>query len=175
MASFFNFLKNSRSGLDDTGYYFITICTRRRFSYFGSIVNGHVELSLIGKIVKFELAKMARKRDELMLEDWIIMPNHVHLLLGPYPDELKKAIYRFKSSVKSWTNLCGFDFYWQIRFYEHQIKDEPELQRIKWYIRKNPVVWKSDTLNQENELNLPKHQRWATGDKRYWELVYAIQ
>jgi len=166
MASFFSFWEYPRREISNTGHHFITICTRNRMPYFGSIINGHVDLTVVGKIAEFEFRKMVNNDQGAFLEDWVIMPNHVHALFGPFSGDHTVAIRRFKTGVKSWTNLCGFDFQWQIRFHGYFVRDELELRRIRWYIRKNPVVWKSDTLNRENPLNLPKPRLWAIGDRR---------
>lgn len=175
MAYFINFHHYPGRNFSDRGYHFLTICTRRCNPYFGVITNGHTDLSLIGKIVEYELRKMVKNNHGLPIEDWIIMPNHIHLLIKPCKGEMRKKIRRFKSSVKSWTSLCGYDFHWQLFFHSYAIRDEAELKRIKWYIRNNPVVWKSDTLNQENPLNLPGYRRWIMRDKRYSDFAYEIQ
>lgn len=133
---------------------FITLCTRNGRPYFGSIINGQTDLSLIGRIVEFEARKLSKKEQEVRLEEWIILPNHVHLLLSGCNGGMRKEIKRFKYAVKNWTKLCGFDFHWRLRIFHYPIQDEPELKQPKWYFRKNPLAWESNLLNQENQLNL---------------------
>jgi REP-associated tyrosine transposase len=60
--------------------YYITICTKRRISFFGTIVNEEMILSEIGEIVKEEWIKTPSMRPELnlILDDFVIMPNHIH-------------------------------------------------------------------------------------------------
>jgi len=150
------------------GYYFVTICTRNRMDYFGTIINGHLDLSPIGKIAEFELIKTAKIRDNVFLHEWIIMPNHIHAIIrilpssndnhnprqpqnnrfGPQSDNLAAIVRGFKSAVKKWTNLYGLEFHWQMRFHDHIIRDEDELKRIQWYVLANPRIWKSDSLNR---------------------------
>jgi len=65
------------------GYYFVTICTKDRIPYFGNVINGMVELSEIGKIAFDELQKTPeiRKDMNVTLEEFVIMPNHIHCII----------------------------------------------------------------------------------------------
>ena len=60
------------------GIYFITICTNHRVRWFGKIENGQMKLSAIGKIIKDEWIKTAQIRQNITLDEWIIMPDHIH-------------------------------------------------------------------------------------------------
>jgi len=63
------------------GIYFITICTNNRECFLGEITNGEMLLSQHGEIVKNEILKMANYHHRVVLDEWIIMPNHIHLLI----------------------------------------------------------------------------------------------
>ena len=63
------------------GYYFVTIVTQGRISYFGKIVGGIMHLSPIGAIVAEEWAKTPQIRPNVQLDEWVIMPNHLHGIL----------------------------------------------------------------------------------------------
>ncbi|NQU53849.1 MAG: hypothetical protein HQ522_15070, partial [Bacteroidetes bacterium] len=63
------------------GIYFVTICTQKRECYFGDVVNGKMELSEIGEIVKTEWDKSFQIRAELFCDISVIMPNHIHAIL----------------------------------------------------------------------------------------------
>ncbi len=67
----------------NNGYYFITICTKDRIPYFGSVINGKVELSEIGKIASDELQTTPeiRKDMKVTLGEFVIMPNHIHCII----------------------------------------------------------------------------------------------
>ena len=58
--------------------YFITICTKNRESFFGSIRNGRMFLSKIGQIVKKEWTKTFEMRPDmnLTMDEFVVMPNH---------------------------------------------------------------------------------------------------
>ena len=67
------------------GVYFLTIITQNRVCNLGKIVKTHghasVELSDFGEIVKMEFLKSFKIRDELFLDKYIIMPNHLHTII----------------------------------------------------------------------------------------------
>ncbi|MDZ7714834.1 MAG: transposase [Balneolaceae bacterium] len=56
----------------------MTICTKNRVHYFGSIKEGKMILSNAGKIVAEEWIKTEEIRDRVQLGKWVVMPNHVH-------------------------------------------------------------------------------------------------
>lgn len=61
--------------------YFITICTHDREHYFWKIVDGSMTLEQRGMICEKELDNMLQKRPSVDIHKYIIMPNHVHLLM----------------------------------------------------------------------------------------------
>ncbi len=60
------------------GAYFITICTHDRECIFGEIRDGQMHLNEIGKIVEAEWLKTAEIRDNVEMDAFVVMPNHVH-------------------------------------------------------------------------------------------------
>ncbi|MFA6027638.1 MAG: transposase [Patescibacteria group bacterium] len=64
-----------------SGYYFVTICAWQMLPYFGKIENNKMELSKIGKIVRDQLLKTEKLRRTVRLDEWVIMPNHVHAII----------------------------------------------------------------------------------------------
>ena len=63
------------------GYYFITICTYNHNNFFGKIENEKINLSKQGEIAKYELLKTFEIRKNIILGEYIIMPNHIHLII----------------------------------------------------------------------------------------------
>jgi len=63
------------------GYYFITLVTQNRECNLGEIVDEIMILSDFGQIVKNEWDKSFNMRDELFLDEFIIMPNHLHAII----------------------------------------------------------------------------------------------
>jgi putative transposase len=60
------------------GYYFVTICTHERACYLGEICNGAMVLSQQGIIVAEEWMRTEVMRENVVLDEWVIMPNHLH-------------------------------------------------------------------------------------------------
>ncbi|MFZ1290267.1 MAG: transposase [Melioribacteraceae bacterium] len=60
------------------GYYYITICTEEKEEYFGKIENGKMILNELGKIAYNEWLKIKEIRNGVDLDEFIIMPNHLH-------------------------------------------------------------------------------------------------
>ncbi|MDD3686709.1 MAG: hypothetical protein PHE56_08075 [Bacteroidales bacterium] len=62
-------------------YYFLTMVTQHRECNLGEIVSAQMILSDFGKIVETEWFKSFEIRDELILHESIIMPNHLHAIV----------------------------------------------------------------------------------------------
>ncbi len=63
------------------GAYFITICTHRREPYFGTIVEGKMHFSGIGVLADVFLYEIQNHTKNVELGEYVVMPNHVHLIL----------------------------------------------------------------------------------------------
>ena len=77
-------LKSSRLNNWDystPGYYFITICTYNHNNFFGKIINNKMELSKMGIIANQCLIEIPKHFKNAFLDEYIIMPNHIHILL----------------------------------------------------------------------------------------------
>jgi len=62
---------------------------------------------------------------------------------------LGSIINQFKGACTKRAGDAGFDgFAWQPRFFEHVIRDEEELGRIRSYIQRNPARWEFDSLRR---------------------------
>ena len=71
----------SRYDYSSSGVYFVTICTKDREEYFGKIMDKKMILSKVGDICEKEIKRL-NKRMTVDVHQWVVMPNHVHLLLG---------------------------------------------------------------------------------------------
>src|ERR1700758_186582 len=61
-----------------SGAYFITVCTYNRECLFGDVVNGEMRLNKWGTIVENELLKTPELRPNVLLDEYVVMPNHLH-------------------------------------------------------------------------------------------------
>jgi REP element-mobilizing transposase RayT len=76
------------------------------------------------------------------LHSWVVMPNHVHLLLTPRVS-LSKLMGSLKAATAKRANLflkrTGKPF-WQDKSYDHLVRSSDEFRRIQCYIENNPVT-----------------------------------
>jgi REP element-mobilizing transposase RayT len=71
------------------GAYYLTICSHQRRCIFGVVRDGRVRLSRIGKILAEEWLQSCEVRPEVTLDEWTIMPNHLHaiVVIGAVPGQ----------------------------------------------------------------------------------------
>lgn len=150
-----------------SGAYFVTICTYDRELLFGHVTGGEMHRNTLGNIVAGEWMNTERIRPNVRLDAWVVMPNHLHGIIilratsqprnratrGSLasPSQTIGAIVRgFKAAatrqVNAYRNWPGVTV-WQRNYYEHIIRDEHELDRIRRYIATNPTRWEEDSLN----------------------------
>ena len=79
--------------------------------------------------------------DRYVLGEFVVMPNHVHVLVAPAPDwELSKLLHSWKSfTAKEVNKLIGrAGTLWQDESFDHIVRDARELEHLERYIRENP-------------------------------------
>lgn len=140
----------------DSGWYFITICTQNRECLFGNIIVGATRGSPLNEIIN-NVWESLPNHHPVELNEFIIMPNHVHFIIhilykgGSRPaPTLGTIIGLFKSECTKQIRKSINDYkliIWQRSYYEHIIRNEYELNRIRQYIRDNPLNWNDDVNN----------------------------
>jgi putative transposase len=60
------------------GAYFVTVCTHGRACLFGEITDNEMRLNDAGLVVADEWLKSAAIRNEILVDEWVVMPNHFH-------------------------------------------------------------------------------------------------
>src|SRR5258707_6141894 len=140
------------------GAYSVTICTRGRMRCLGDVVDGEVSLSPIGMVAAEEWQKIPCRQPRVVLDEWIVMPDHMHGILifnggDPTdppkdskllrPQSLGAAIGGFKSEAtkRIWWNLKRPDFEWQTRFHDVILRTQEDLERMRAYNRGKPARW----------------------------------
>lgn len=171
------------------GIYFVTICVKNRECLFGEIKNEEMILNKLGRIVEKEWKKTPEKRKNVGLDEFIIMPNHLHGIIiinykivgidcnqslhkyGPQSNNLFAIIRGFKGSVTNQINLLSKNYsggsIWQSRFYDHIIRNENSLEKIRSYIYNNPGGWRNDLENLVIDKNISEEQR-----KNYYKNIF---
>ena len=103
-------------------------------------------------------------QNRLLLHEFVVMPDHLHLLLTPAPDvSLEKAIQFIKGGFSFRVKKeLGYRWeVWQQSFTEHRIKDAADSAHHRDYIRMNPVraVWCERRRNIP--IRPPRSPRWT--------------
>ena len=111
------------------GYYFVTICT----NYRRSILTGHVK-----NVVAQFIEHFSETISGVNVDYYVIMPSHLHIILVLEECTLKlgEVVRRLKAATSRNTELR----LWQPNYYEHVIRNEKALQRIREYIVNNPAA-----------------------------------
>ncbi len=148
------------------GLYFVTICTQDRECLFGEIRNGKMLLNEAGAAVLQTWNALPERFAPVETDSFVVMPNHVHGVIGLYPVRqakrgaasrspitLGRIIRAFKSlsamAASRLLHRAGRPL-WQRNYYEHIIRRGRDLDDLREYIRQNPVRWEED---QENPAN----------------------
>jgi putative transposase len=75
-------------------------------------------------------------------------PNDPMAVISPQAGSLAAMVRSYKSAVSYWASHNGRpDFGWQARYYDHIIRDEVNLSKVRQYIRDNPLNWHLDREN----------------------------
>lgn len=149
------------------GAYFITICTKNRKCILSRIVGGGVldapdiYLTDIGKIVERHLCEMNAVYTFIHTEKYIIMPNHIHLIVAisgyapegssGTPTPTNMLIPRYISTFK---RMCNKDIgknIWQRSFHDHIIRNENDYRKIWEYVDGNAQKWQEDCFFTSEE------------------------
>ena len=151
------------------GLYFITICCENRSCLFGIVVDGEMIMNDAGKMADKCWMEIPNHFPNVVLHEYVIMPNHVHgiiELVGDtnvgvenfqplqrkqnkfqkmIPHSIGSIVKGYKIGVTKWmrqnTNIHNV---WQRNYYEHIIRNEQSYQTISEYIINNPAKWADD-------------------------------
>ena len=123
------------------GAYFVTICAYRRGRVFGEVVDAGVRPNALGLIAAASLAEIPDHSDAT-IDTSIVMPDHVHavIVLGPgqHRVNLSTVVGTFKAAFTRRARRPGL---WQRGFYDHVVRNDADLDRVRKYISANPVRW----------------------------------
>lgn len=147
------------------GAYFVTLVTEGREELFGEIVDGELTLSFLGRCAEKQWRQLPARFTHIDLDAFVVMPNHVHGIIvireadrqgDHHPPGVLQAgglgamVRAYKSSVTlRFHQMRGCEnlSLWQRNYYEHVIRGDADLERLRLYIQSNPMQW---SLDQEN-------------------------
>ena len=145
------------------GAYFVTICTSERLCTLGAVVDQAVDLSREGAIIQEVWRSLPDRFAGGETDAFVVMPNHVHgviVLAGAQftasnqsceakrSPMLGEVVRTFKAASTRLIRASGSEgFAWQRGYYEHVVRNEIDLQRVRDYIEANPSFWEEDPEN----------------------------
>ena len=151
------------------GAYFVTICTQDRCCLFGNVINEQLHQSPAGKMIQKAWLDLPTIHPRIQLDEFIVMPNHLHGIIvleseGNYRAGTRPAptgfslldLVRIFKSMTTVHYIRGMKQHnwppfrnrlWQRGFFEHVVRDDDDLCRIREYIRNNPKNWDTDPEN----------------------------
>jgi REP element-mobilizing transposase RayT len=145
------------------GAYFLTICPQDRGCWLGAIDQGTVTWTDAGQIVDQCWEQLPGHYPHVELDTWIVMPNHLHGILvvtapqasvQPVPTLGQMvAFFKYQSTkrINTARGTPGIRV-WQRNYYEHIIRNEASLERLRDYIVTNPLRWEQDQLHPDQPL-----------------------
>lgn len=157
------------------GAYFITICTQHRECNLGEIINGKMKFTVRGFIVYEFWLKIPHHFPNVELDQFVIMPNHIHGIIvindelldkhdskggddtkgGETPPLRKKitlgqiiAYYKYQTTkiINKIDETPGLRI-WQRNYYDRIIRHQKILDIARQYIFQNPLRWDKDPNN----------------------------
>ena len=146
------------------GWYYITLCALGKKCLFGRFTDGRILLYQYGRIVEDCWKWLAKQYAYVHLDEYVIMPNHLHGIIVirrggsrtaptrnvPKLKPLSRLVGAFKTVSTKQINIIrntpGRKL-WQRNYYEHIIRNEEELYNIRQYITENPINWRKDEEN----------------------------
>ena len=161
------------------GAYYVTINVQNRECLFGEIVDSEMILNAAGKMIEEQWLALLERFPNIELDVYQVMPNHAHGIIviveseigvdtGPgagikpaptHKPTLGDIVGAFKSittheyiqgvDTKNWRQF--HKRLWQRNYYEHVVRDEADLNRIRDYIQSNPANWDEDEENPNRQ------------------------
>jgi len=152
------------------GFYFITICTQNHNPILGYIEDGKMVLNKYAEGLDNLLHEIIFKKHNILLDKYVFMPNHIHMILVIENDSLdnngsddKTGIFELVKEFKSHATRTYIDgvkkgLYapfekklWQRSYYDNIIRNETTYEEIWEYIDNNPLKWALDKYYYNNE------------------------
>ena len=156
-----------------SGAYFVTIVTYGRIPLFGEIVDGVMSLNDTGQSIRDDWEWLGLRYPQVTLDEYVVMPNHLHGIIVLTDDgrggsrtaptrrkPLGRLVGAFKTVSTKQFNLSQGkpgQLLWQRNYYEHVIRNDDEMNRVREYIINNPLHWETDTENPSANVQSRPH------------------
>ena len=148
----------------NAGAYFLTVCTEKRAKTLSKIVGEGSplpQLTEIGEIVKKYIEEIPHKYPDFLVDHYVIMPNHIHMILFRFVNDGRGDPSPTVDNVMGWlkfqitksinqTNQKVKRKIFQRSFYDHVIRSREDYETHRKYISENPMKWYYDDLYSED-------------------------
>lgn len=151
--------------------YFITIVTKNRKCIFGSVIDDEMILNDNGQIIENELLKSIKIRKNWFFHNWVVMPNHIHLLIEIIEPQIVEAHSSASTSGISTNNIMtnAEETHCCAPLQENQNQLESKLSRKPNSISSFVAIFKSVTTKQINDIYKDAQQCVST---KIWQTNY---
>ena len=149
------------------GVYFVTICVKDRKQLLSKITVGDGVLDVpknillnYGKIADKYINQLNNFYDNISIDKYVVMPNHIHLLIRIFnkggtsrtPSPTNNMVAMLVSTFKRFCNKEYGEDIWQRSYHDHIIRGDEDYEKIWEYIDTNVLRWEDDCFNgKENE------------------------
>jgi len=134
--------------------FFVTVCTEKHGCYFDKYPKLYT-------ITTNNIYQIQRKYRNISIPIYIIMPNHLHLIiiiksqakditLGTIIKTFKGRIINDWLKIIKLRKINTLGCIWQRNYYEHRIRNAIEYEKYTQYIKQNPAKWNTDRYNPKN-------------------------
>ncbi len=126
-------------------YYFVTICTRDKKCIFGQ----PDQLNELGRIAEQDILRIPNHYDSVTIKAYIVMPNHIHAIIGIGENQgnpsLNTIIGSYKSGVsRKIRKIDPNRVVWQRSYHDHVIRNQSSYEKIWNYVMHNAQKWEDD-------------------------------
>ena len=136
-------------------YYFVTFCTKNHKCLLGNVKHNvadgvaETDLSSIGQCCKASLEEAAAMYANIQIDSYVIMPNHIHVVVRLLHQDDATELGRFVRFIKGNATKRARKYIpdlqlWQRGYHDHIIRDERDYLRIREYVENNPLKWGPD-------------------------------
>lgn len=156
------------------GAYFVTVCTQKGQLFLENVSRAVMVLNRYGRMVESSWNELSSHFLNMQSDWFVVMPNHIHGIVflkddcrgGVTPPVGKSACGGLPLQKPNLGQIIGYFKYqttklinqtrltpgfrvWQRNYYEHVIRSEDKLNKIRYYIQINPLKWHLDRENRQ--------------------------
>ncbi len=140
-----------------SGMYWVTICAHHMECRFGKVVDGLMVLNDAGQIADRNWRILPDRYPGLMLDDHIVMPNHLHAIVFLGNDDQSRPV-SLSAIVGAYKSITTMEYsrgvhdgrlprydksLWQRSFQDRIVQSDRRLEELRRYVEGNPGRWQA--------------------------------